>query len=207
MHRWERSYEQPHGASVPVQRSWLLHVRVESGTSADIWVSAVLPSGFLCLWIPSFPLPSLCLPWRVAGSVRGKDGGNSSWPISLNIGTQHHCLPLLLFFSPFLVPMNKEFSACWAHFFVSKFPHRRFYSSLPVTLPTPCSVPALWQGCFVAARRTCLDSLPSETDLVCFLSNSLTQKKSLFVCLRWLLPVKQQKMVLRKELSYLLEIH
>lgn len=103
---------------------------------------------FPCLWISSFPLPSLCLPCRVAGCIRGKGGGIFSRPISLNTGTHSQYLlpplPLLPFFLSFLVLIGIRMSACWAHFFVSKFPHRRFYSSLPVTLPTLpfCSSPA-----------------------------------------------------------------
>lgn len=132
---------------------WLL-----SQCCATHWLSLPVDSLFSSL----FPLP----PWRVASSIGGKDGAIFSWPISLNIGTHHHCLPLSLFFLPFLVLIGIRSSqhAGPFFFFVSKFPHRRFYSSFPVTLPTSCSVPALRQGCFVAARRTCLDSLPSETD-------------------------------------------
>lgn len=131
---------------------------------------------FPCLWIPSFPLPSLCLPCRVASSIRGKDGVIFSWPIASTLAqtvSVAYSAPFAFLFIISWPDRHKEFSACWAHFSVSKFPHRRFYSSLPVTLPTLpfCSSPV--------ARSLCgsKDSWPSGIDLVCFFSNSLTQKK------------------------------
>lgn len=148
------------------------------------------------------------LPCRVASSVRGKDGGIASWPISLNIGICSNWLPLLPFFLSFLVLIGIRRSKHAGPISLQvNFPHRRFYSSLLVTLPILpfCSSPLSRLLC---GSKENLPGFPTLCDwLGVFFQQLPDTEKNLFVYLRWLLPVKQQKMMLRKELSYLLERH
>lgn len=92
-------------------------------------------------------------------------------------------LPLLPFFLSFLVLIGIRMSACWAHFFVSKFPHRRFYSSLPVTLPTLpfCSSPATR---FLCGSKDNLPGFPTLCDWLGELFQQLSDtEKNICLCI------------------------
>lgn len=180
----------------------------KNSTSADIWVSAVLPSDFPCLSIPSFPQPSIYLVELLELCQRKRWGHffMAHQPKHWNMQSLTALLPFFLSYLV-LIGIRRSQHAGTIFFFVSKLPHRRFYSSLLVTLPALpfCSSPVARLLC--GSKENLLESLHSVTDLECFFSNSLTQKKNLFVYLRWLFPVKQQKMMLRKKPCYQLEMH